>query len=112
LDAILSLINLRARVVICGLISQYNATEPVPGPFNFSNLLIKRARAEGFIVLDYLDRAEEAVSQLVQWFKEGKIRYRVDVVTGLENAPKTINRLFDGAHKGKLIVRVSEEPTA
>ena len=110
LDAILGLINLQARIVICGLISQYNATGLVPGPYNFANLLIRRARAEGFIVLDYLHRADEAISHLVQWFQEGRIRYRVEVVEGLENAPKVINRLFDGAHKGKLILRVSEEP--
>jgi NADPH-dependent curcumin reductase CurA len=111
LDAILSLINLRARIVLCGLISQYNATEQVPGPYNFINVLIKRARVEGFIVLDYFDRAEEAESQLGKWFKEGRIRYRVDVVEGLEDTPRSVNRLFDGSHKGKLIVRVSEEPS-
>jgi len=111
LDAILSLINLRARIVLCGLISQYNATEQVPGPYNFLNVLIKRARVEGFIVLDYFDRAEEAESQLGKWFKEGRIRYRVDVVEGLEDTPKSINRLFDGSHKGKLIVKVSQEPS-
>jgi hypothetical protein len=111
LDAILSLINLRARIVLCGLISQYNATEQVPGPYNFLNVLIKRARVEGFIVLDYFDRVEEAESQLSKWFKEGRIRYRVDVVEGLEDTPKSINRLFDGSHKGKLIVKVSQEPS-
>jgi hypothetical protein len=110
LDSILNLINLRARIVLCGLISQYNATAPVPGPYNLVNLLIRRDRLEGFIVLDYLDRAEEAVSQLIEWYQEGKIRYRVDVVQGLENTPGSINRLFDGSHKGKLLVRVSEEP--
>ena len=110
LDAILSLINLRARIVLCGLISQYNTTEQVPGPHNFLNVLIRRARVEGFIVLDYFDRVEEAESQLVKWFKDGRIRYRVDVVGGLENTPKSINRLFDGSHKGKLLVKVSEEP--
>jgi hypothetical protein len=111
LDAILSLINLRARIVLCGLISQYNATTPVPGPMNFVNLLIKRARVEGFIVVDYFHRSGEAVAELAKWFKEGKIQYRVEVVDGLENAPKVINRLFDGSHMGKLIVRVSEEPS-
>jgi len=111
LEAILSLINLRARIVVCGLISQYNATTPVPGPMNFANVLIKRARVEGFIVLDYLSRAGEAIAELTKWFKEGKIQYRVEVVDGLENAVKAINKLFDGNHKGKLIVRVSEEPT-
>ncbi len=110
LDAALSLINDRARVVVCGLISQYNATEPVPGPFNFPNILIRRARVEGFIVLDYMDRAPEAVAQLSQWLARGLLQYRVDVVQGLESAPSALNRLFDGTNRGKLIVKVSPEP--
>ena len=110
LDTILGLINIRARIVLCGLISQYNATRPVPGPYHFGRLLLQRARLEGIIVLDYLDRAEEATSRLSQWFKEGRIRYRVEVVEGLENTPTAINKLFDGSHQGKLIVKVSEEP--
>jgi len=110
LDAVLGLINIRARVVICGLISQYNAEKPVPGPYNYGNILIKRARVEGFIVLDYVDKAEEAITKLAGWFAEGKIKYRLDVVEGLKKAPKTMNKLFDGSHSGKLIVQVSEEP--
>jgi NADPH-dependent curcumin reductase len=109
LDAVLSLINLRARIVLCGLISQYNATEPVPGPYNFVNILIKRAKVEGFIVLDYFNRAQEALADLGQWDAQGKIKYRVDAIDGLENAPNTINKLFDGTNQGKLIIRVSEE---
>ncbi|MGL4621806.1 MAG: NADP-dependent oxidoreductase [Chroococcidiopsis sp.] len=109
LDTVLSLINLRARIVLCGLISQYNATEPVPGPYNFVNILIKRAKLEGFIVLDYFNRAQEALADLGQWYAQGKIKYRVDVIDGLENAPRTINKLFDGTHQGKLIVKVSDE---
>lgn len=111
LDAVLSLINLRARIVVCGLISQYNAVEPVPGPYNFANILIQRARVEGFIVLDYLDRAQEAIVDLIRWYAESKIRYRVDVVDGLENAPRALNKLFEGANTGKLIVKISDELT-
>jgi NADPH-dependent curcumin reductase CurA len=107
LDAVLSQINIRARIVLCGLISQYNATEPVPGPYNFANILIKRARVEGFIVIDYFDRAQEAIADLSKWYFEGRIKYRVDVVEGLEQAPKSLNRLFDGSNKGKLIVKIS-----
>jgi NADPH-dependent curcumin reductase CurA len=110
LDAALALINMKARVVICGLISQYNAENPVPGPYNFMNILVKRARIEGFIVLDYFNQADEAVSKLANWLIEGKIKYRVDIIEGLENAPEAVNRLFDGSHKGKLMVKVSEEP--
>jgi NADPH-dependent curcumin reductase CurA len=110
LDTVLALINIRARIVTCGLISQYNAEKPVPGPYNYGNILIKRARVEGFIVLDYFDRAEEAVTKLAGWFAEGKINYKVDIIEGLKNAPTTMNKLFDGSHSGKLIIQVSEEP--
>ncbi|KYC40771.1 NADP-dependent oxidoreductase [Scytonema hofmannii PCC 7110] len=109
LDAVLSLINLRARIVLCGLISQYNATEPVPGPYNFINIVTQRAKLEGFIVLDYFDRAQEALADLGEWYAQGKIQYRVDVIDGLENAPSAINKLFDGTNQGKLIIKVSEE---
>jgi len=109
-DAELAHINLHARVILCGLIAQYNATEPVPGPYNFRNLLTRRGKLEGFIVLDYMDRAMEAMMELAQWYQEGKIQYHVDMVEGLEEAPEAINRLFDGNKKGKLILKVSDEP--
>ena len=92
--------------MICGLISQYNATEPVPGPYNFPNILIKRARVEGFIVLDYTSRGPEAFAELGKWLAEGKLKYRVEVVEGLELAPEALNKLFDGSHSGKLIVKM------
>ncbi|MGB8648007.1 MAG: NADP-dependent oxidoreductase [Anaerolineae bacterium] len=105
LEAALSLLNLRARVVLCGLIAQYNATRAAPGPRNLGNLIGKRARIEGFLVLDYLGRAMEALPDLQRWHAEGKLRYRVDVVDDLENAVKAFNRLFDGSNTGKLIVK-------
>jgi len=105
LDAVLSVINIKARVVLCGLISQYNATEPQPGPYNFGNILIRRARVEGFIVTDYMNRAQEAIADLAKWLAEGKIKYRIDVVEGIEQAPLALNKLFDGSNKGKLIVK-------
>jgi len=111
LDAVLSLINVRARIAICGQISQYNAVEPVPGPYNFRSILTQRARVEGFIILDHMGRFQEAFEDLGSWLAEGKIQYRVDIIDGLENAPRGINKLFDGTNKGKLIVKVSEEPS-
>ena len=110
LDAEMSLMNKYARIVLCGLISQYNAKEPVPGPYNFPALITKRCRAEGFIVSDYLRRAMEAIPDLAQWYLEGKLKYRVDIVEGLENTPKAIHKLFDGSNQGKLIVQVSKAP--
>jgi len=112
LDAVLSLINLRARISLCGLISQYNATGPVPGPYNLVQLIVKRARIEGFLVMDYMNRAMEAVSALGKWWMEGKLKYRVDVVEGIEQAPHALNMLFDGSNKGKLLIKVSDEPAA
>lgn len=85
---------------------QYNATQPAPGPYYLANILRRRARIEGFIVLDYMHRAQEAYRDLSQWHAEGKLRYRVDVVEGLENAPHAINKLFDGSNTGKLVVKM------
>jgi len=107
LDEILALINVRARIVLCGMISQYNAKEPQPGPYNLAALIGKRARMEGFIVLDYYPRAAEAFADLGKWLQEGKLKYRVDEVEGLENAPQAVNKLFDGTNTGKLVVKIS-----
>ena len=106
LEAVLALVNLHARIVVCGLISQYTAKGPVPGP-NLGPLLVQRARMEGFIVLDHLDKAAAATADLVRWHREGRLQYRLDVVEGLENAPLAVNRLFEGGNTGKLVVRVA-----
>lgn len=111
LDAVLTKINLFARIPLCGLISTYNATEPVPGPYNYNQILMKRARVQGFIILDYFSRISEAVTDIGQWLNQGKIKYALEIVEGLENAPSAILKLFDGNKKGKLAVKVSEEPT-
>lgn len=110
LEAALSGINDRARIVVCGMISQYNAIEPPPGPRNLGNLLIHRARMEGFIVLDYFLRASEAIEALGAWVSEGRLRYRVHVVEGLEEAPAALNYLFDGRNEGKLVIKLAEPP--
>jgi NADPH-dependent curcumin reductase len=106
LDAVLILINLRARISVCGMISQYNATAPTPGPYNLINILTKRAKMEGFIVIDYMHRAQEAIADLSKWYMEGRLKYRVDVVEGLQNAPRAVNKLFDGSNQGKLIIKI------
>jgi NADPH-dependent curcumin reductase CurA len=93
------------------MISQYSSDEP-SGPPNLSRLISRRARMEGFLCLDYADRAMEAFAEMVPWLLAGKLHYRVDVVEGLENAPKALNRLFDGSNTGKLLVKVSGEPTS
>jgi NADPH-dependent curcumin reductase len=108
LDAALAFINTRARVVLCGLISQYNEVVPPPGPRFIGNVLMRRAKIEGFIVVDYEHRFREAFGPLARWMAEGRLRYRTDIVDGLEQAPVAVNRLFDGANLGKLIVKVSD----
>lgn len=110
LDTVLTRMNLHGRIPLCGLISGYNAVEPPPGPTNFRNILLRRLRVEGFIVLDYLDRFMEAAMQLGQWMAAGKLTYRVDLVEGLENAPAALIRLFTGANIGKVAVQVSDPP--
>jgi NADPH-dependent curcumin reductase len=109
LDAALALINLRARIPLCGMISQYTATGPVSGPANLANLISRRARIEGFLVTDYLPRAAEAVQDMLRWMQEGRLKFRTDVVDGLQHAPQAINKLYEGANMGKLVVKVSEE---
>jgi hypothetical protein len=112
LDAALAFINTRARIVLCGMISQYNEVVPPPGPRFLGNVLIRRARLEGFVVIDYRERYHEAFGPLAKWMAEGRLKYRTDVVEGLEQAPVAVNRLFSGANIGKLLVKVSDEPRA
>jgi hypothetical protein len=107
LDACLPLMNLRGRIVTCGLISSYNAEGGWGGPKNYAVLLPRRLRIEGFIVLDYIPRFGEAMASLVPWLNEGKLKYRLDVVDGLENAPSILKRLFTGENKGKLVIAVA-----
>jgi NADPH-dependent curcumin reductase len=106
LDTALRNLAMHARVVICGAISQYNATAPPKGPGNYLALLVQRARMEGFLVFDYRDRFPEAQAAIARGLAEGKIHHREDVVEGLENAPRGLLRLFDGTNTGKLVVRI------
>jgi NADPH-dependent curcumin reductase len=108
LDAALARLAMRGRVVLCGGIAHYNDTGQAPGPKNYLNLVVQRGRMEGFIVLDYLPRAREAVTALAGWLKEGKLKDRVDVQRGLENAPAALARLFKGENQGKQLVRIAE----
>ena len=106
LDVCLGQLSLHARVVLCGAISVYNATEPQPGPANLVNLIPRRGRMEGFIVLDYLDRFLPAQVELATFMAEGKIVHAEHVVRGLERAPEALNMLFNGANTGKVVVEL------
>jgi NADPH-dependent curcumin reductase len=111
LEAALANLAMKARIVLCGAIAQYNDTEGVAagrGPRNYMNLLIKRARMEGFVILDYFPRFPEAMRDLATWLAEGKLKDRVDVVEGIENAPKALRGLFAGENLGKRVVKVSD----
>jgi len=108
LDAALARLAMRGRIVLCGGISAYDAAEPPPGPKNYLNLVSKRGRMEGFLVFDYAPRAAEAIGALAGWVREGKLKYRVDVQHGLENAPATLRRLFEGKNEGKQLLRIAE----
>ena len=101
---------MRGRVVICGAIAGYNEKVPPPGPRNYLSLLVKRGRMEGFIVLDYMDRAGEAVESLSKWLGEGKIQHEEDVQEGLENAPAALRRVFEGKNRGKQLVKIADPP--
>ena len=107
LDAALANLAIGARIAVCGAISTYNSDDPI-GVKNTANLIMKRARMEGFLILDYADRFLEAILGLAPLVAEGKLKYATEVVDGLENAPATLNRLFTGDHTGKLIIKVSE----
>ena len=110
LDAILTHINLNARIGICGLISTYNLPEPVAGPTMFRNILMKRAIVQGFIVTDYWHRRHEAIDDLSQWIAEGAIHYQVDIADGLENALVALDRVFTGKNQGKQLIKICPEP--
>jgi NADPH-dependent curcumin reductase CurA len=110
LDAALANLAMRGRVVICGAISGYNEKAPPPGPRNYLSLLVRRGRMEGFLILDYMDRAGEAIAALSRWVEEGRIRHQEDIQEGLENAPQTLLRLFEGKNRGKQLLKVAEAP--
>ena len=106
LDACLAQLALRGRIVLCGAISSYNDRGSLTGPANYRNLIIKRGRMEGFLILDYFDRMDAGRAEVAGWLAEGKIKSSEHVVEGLENAPDALNLLFTGGNTGKVIVEV------
>jgi NADPH-dependent curcumin reductase CurA len=107
LDHVLARINRKARIIICGAISQYNNTMPVQGPKNYLSLLVNRARMEGIVVFDYADRYPVAVAEMAGYLKDGRMKSKEDVVEGLANFPATLLNLFNGQNFGKLVLQVA-----
>ncbi len=108
LDAVLTRINRKARIVICGAISQYNNTEPVRGPANYLSLLVNRARMEGIVVFDYADRFPGAIAELAGYLADGRLKSREDIVVGIDTFPDSLLKLFRGENFGKLVLQVAE----
>ena len=108
LDAVLTRINLKARIIVCGAISQYNNTTPVQGPNKYLSLLVNRARMEGIVVFDYADRFHLAVAEMAGYLKDGRMKSKEDVVEGGVAAfPAALPKLFSGENFGKLVLQVA-----
>ncbi len=111
LDAVLARLARKARVIICGAISQYNNANSMPGagPKNYLSLLVNRARMEGIVVFDYADRYHIAIAELAGYLKDGRMKSKEDVVSGLDTFPEALNRLFSGENFGKLVLQVAND---
>ncbi len=109
LDTVLTRINKKARIIICGAISQYNNTTAVQGPKNYLSLLVNRARMEGIVVFDYADRYHLAVAEMAGYLKAGKMKSKEDVVVGVEKFPEALLMLFEGKNFGKLVLQMAGE---
>ena len=111
LDQVLAKIARKARIIICGAISQYNNANSMPaaGPRNYLSLLVNRARMEGIVVFDYADRYPVAIAELSGYLKDGRMKSKEDIVQGLDTFPETLNRLFKGENFGKLVLQVAQD---
>lgn len=116
LAAAFELLNVGARVPICGMIAHYNDTEPPPGPDTLPKvmrgILTRRLTIQGFIIFDHQHRWKSFYDDMSKWIRDGRVKYREDFVDGLENAPGAFQGLLEGRNFGKLIVRVADDPTA
>ncbi len=106
LESVLFLININARIICCGSISNYTGEQMPVGPRNLTMLIVRRAKMQGFLVLDYYGRASEAIDDISKWAMEGKIKHREDIQEGIENCPETLNRLFTGQNQGKQMLKI------
>jgi NADPH-dependent curcumin reductase CurA len=109
-EAVMQLLNPFSRVPVCGLISMYNATSPSPGP-SWRYVLTNRVLVKGFIISDHLDRMPAFIADCSQWVRDGTLKFREDIVNGLESAPEAFIGLLQGKNFGKMLVRVGEDRT-
>ncbi|RZL94511.1 MAG: NADP-dependent oxidoreductase [Variovorax sp.] len=111
LDQVLAKLARKARIIICGAISQYNNANSMPGagPRNYLSLLVNRARMEGMVVFDYADRYPVAIAELAGYLKDGRMKSKEDVVKGLDTFPESLNKLFAGGNFGKLVLEVAAD---
>ena len=107
-DAVFDNIAVKARIAICGQISQYNAVDVLQGPRNLAILTRTRSKVEGFLVYDFVGQHDVSRARLAGWIKDGRLKYREDVVDGFENAPRAFTGLLRGENFGKLLVKVSD----
>jgi len=110
MEAVYNRMNDNSRMVLCGMISTYDQDGPVPGPADFSRILMRRMTVRGFVIVDYLSRMREAKETLGRLIADGKLKWRDHVVQGIESAPAAMDLLFTGKNDGKLLVQVSPEP--
>src|SRR5262245_35277233 len=110
LEAAIGALNLHGRIVACGSIARYNATEPLPGPRNLFLVVTKRLRMQGFIVFDHFDQWSAFLAEVAPLVAEGTIGYRETVADGIERTPEAFLGLFGGDNVGKMLVRVGPEP--
>jgi NADPH-dependent curcumin reductase CurA len=106
-DAVFPRLNEKGRISICGQISQYNLEDPEQGPRHLWHLIVKRLRVQGFLVFDFADRYAEALTQMAAWIGEGKLKYREDIVEGIENAPAAFIGMLSGDNIGKRLIKVA-----
>jgi NADPH-dependent curcumin reductase CurA len=106
LEAALSQMNDFGRVIMCGLIAHYNATQPPLGPSNLGLLITRRLSIKGFIVSDHQDRLPNFYYDMGQWIGDGRIKWRETIVEGMENAPQALIGLFSGDNIGKMVVKI------
>ena len=106
-DAVFPLINVKARISICGQISQYNLENPEQGPRFLWHLIVKRAKIQGFLVFEFADKHDDGLRQMAEWIQAGKLKYREEITEGFENAPGAFIGMLKGSNIGKQLVKVT-----